>query len=141
MTNRWVRAWLAGTALYILGFVWEFNDGLPDLILMPFVAALIGALSVLVVSVFGLLLRLPGIRGFWDGNPRIPGGLLLVGGLALGISAIPGLAIRRIDPGSGMEFLGLNPAFGIPGYFAVLFAIAHAPAPAAARARAVEGRR
>jgi len=77
-------------------------------------------------------------EGIGHGNRRISGGLRLVGWLSLGIPAIPGLAIRRIDPGTGMEFRGPSAASGIPGFFAVIFAIANAPA---ARAEADERRR
>jgi hypothetical protein len=126
---RWLLAWITGAVVYFFAVIITVYDGLLSLIFQPFCAAFISALCVAACAVVGLpLLSLRRYRAFRLWGALAAGVLALLGVCLLLYSASAGQRIAYADPVTEEQFDQLG-GTALPGYLALLFALANWPAP------------
>lgn len=129
---RFGVAWAIAVAVYLVAALLTVMDGILSFLFQPIMGVIIGGLSVAACTVVGLLLRLPFLRKPWRFMMLLPAVLVVVGVILLIFSAIPGQMVQHTQ----IIYIGPEPCeesyvslgdTAIPGYFALLFALANWP--------------
>ncbi len=129
---RFGVAWAIAVAVYLVAAVLTVFDGMLSFIFQPIMGIIIGGLSVAACTVAGLLLRLPFLRKPWRFMMILPAVFVAVGVGLLLFSAMPSQMVQHtqvIDSGPEPyeeSYVSLGDT-AIPGYFALLFALANWP--------------
>ena len=120
-------SFVAGWVMYMVAMMTTTYDGFPSLIIQPILAAIISGLTVGLCLLFGLMLRLPGLKQFWHSTPFLQICLLVASlGLMIFGSSI-GLSEVYIDEELNRHFVGLNSAVALSTYILVVFTLANWP--------------
>ena len=128
---RFGVTWAIAVAVYLVAALAEY-DGILSIIFQPIMGIIIGGLSVAACTVVGLFLRLPFLWKPWRFMMLLPAVFVVVGVVLLVFSAMPGQKVRVTQIiNSGPEpyeesYVRLGDT-AIPGYFALLFALANWP--------------
>ena len=130
-----VAAFCLGWLVYMIAMVLTVYDGLPSLILQPFMAALVSGIFVSLAVLFGLLLRIPPLWRWWRQTPLWAGLVAAASLFVLSFGYFIGLTYVGTNPETGTEVVTLHPAAVIGGYFGSIFAVTNWPTRGKRRAR------
>jgi glucose uptake protein GlcU len=117
---------------WLLCYVWLLgqDSGLPAYFHQPVAALVYSAATVSIALGLGLILKLPLIRVRWTTRMAEVVGLTALAFLLIG--SLWGPTVSRTDPATDETATMLDPRISLPSYFALVFAIANRPRPAAA---------
>ncbi|MBI2900708.1 MAG: hypothetical protein HYY17_11030 [Planctomycetes bacterium] len=120
--------WLAW-AVYMVAWIEQFYDGPLSMILMPFMAAIGSALSVLLSLGAGLVLRFRPVSRLWTATPLWAGLMVAASLLLLAFGRDLGITSLGLDPESGRSVVILHPMAALGGYLFMISGVANWPIP------------
>jgi hypothetical protein len=125
---RFLIAFFAGLAIYMLAMVMTVYDGLMSVILQPIVGAICSLIGMLVVGLLGLPLYWSSLkRWWWSRGAWLSVVILAASIVALGMSWHPSLRVMVRHPELATEIESFHPALAIGGWLGLLFGLAHTP--------------
>ena len=124
-----VVAFCVGWLVYMVAMLFTTYDGALSLILQPVMAAMVSASFVGLALVFGLALRLPGIRNLWRKSRLLAPAIVCVGLATMCLGRSLGLSDVGVHPETGVVVEMLHPVAALLAYFSMLFAVANWPNP------------
>lgn len=125
---RFLIAFFAGLAVYMLAMVMTVYDGLMSMVFQPIAGAICSMLGLVAVGLLGLPLYWGPLRSWWWTRGAWLSVVILAASIvALGLSWHPSLRIMVRHPELATDIASFHPALAIGGWLGFLFGLAHMP--------------
>lgn len=125
---RFLMAFFAGWAVYMLAIVMTVYDGLMSIVFQPIVGAIFSLVGVVAMGLLGLPLYWGPLRSWWWTRGAWLSVFILAASIvALGLSWHPSLRIMVRHPELATDIASFHPTLAIGGWLGLLFCLAHTP--------------
>lgn len=125
---RFLIAFFAGLAVYLLAMVLTVYDGLMSMIFQPIVGAICSLVGLAAMGLLGLPLYWGPLRSWWWTRGAWPSVVILAASIvALGLSWHPSLRIMVRHPELATDIASFHPTLAIGGWLGLLFGLADTP--------------
>lgn len=127
MLVRLPLAFVTGLALYMIAMVLSVYDGLLSLLLQPIMGSVVTLIALFALVVIGSPLLFKRNWAWWARNWWLSIALAGLGVIAFVTAWIPSLQVAVFDPDLQQTINQPNPALGMGGWLAVVFAVLWCP--------------